>query len=118
MLEHLILSLVLATVAIGVLVRGLEFRPHTPLWSLFVLFFFVIWAGGLWMAPVGPTHFGIVWLPFTLVAIMMSVLVVALMPHRTGPAQLAETNREIQAGLGLFFWVLVLGLVVAIIVAY
>jgi hypothetical protein len=118
MIAHLAVSLLLAVASITVLVRGLQFRPATPLWSTFVVFFFVIWAGGVWMAPIGPRHFGVVWLPFALVAIMLSILVVALMPHRAGTAQIAETEREIQSGLGLFFFVLVAGLIVAIVAAY
>ena len=118
MIVHLALSLLLAVVSIAVLVRGLQFRPATPLWSVFVVFFFVIWAGGVWMVPIGPRHFGVTWLPFALVAIMLSILVIALMPHRAGVAQEAETEREIESGLGLFFFVLVAGLVAAIVAAY
>jgi hypothetical protein len=119
MIGHLVLSLVLSSAAIGVLVKGLRFRPSTPVWSLFVIFFLVIWAGGAWAVPVGPAHLGIYWLPFVLIAILLIVLVVALAPHgsRSHRGEL-EVEREVEVGLGLFFWVLIGALTVLIVARY
>jgi len=119
MIGHLLLSLVLAATAIAILVKGLRYRPGRPVWSLFLLLFFGIWAGGLWMAPVGPTHFGITWLPFVLIGVLLSVLVVALSPqtHRSHQQEL-ELEREVVVGIGLFFWVLIGVLITAIVAAY
>jgi len=116
---HLVLSLVLAGAAVAVLVAGLRYRPPTPAWSLFIVFFFAIWAGGVWVAPVGPSHFGITWLPFLLIAILLGVLVVVLAPpggrrHRDE----RELEREVEVGLGVFFWVLIGTLLAAIIAGY
>jgi hypothetical protein len=119
MIGHLALSLVLSGAAIGILVKGLRFRPSTPVWSLFVIFFMVIWAGGVWAAPVGPSHLGIYWLPFVLIAILLAVLVVALAPRgsRSHRDELA-VEREVEAELGLFFWVLIGALMVLIVARY
>ena len=119
MIGHLALSLLLSSVAIAILVRGLRFRPSTPVWSLFVLFFFATWAGGVRMVPVGPSHFGLTWLPFVLIAILLSLLVVALGPRgRQSPRDEREVEREVEVGLGLFFWVLIGLLIVALVAGY
>lgn len=119
MVGHLALSLVLSGAAVAILVRGLRFRPSTPAWSLFVIFFCAIWAGGVWVMPAGPSHLGIKWLPFLLIAILLTVLVVALAPHgsRSHRDEL-EVEREVQVGLGLFFWVLIGALIAAIVAGY
>jgi|SRR5215468_10517283 len=119
MIGHLVLSLVLSGAAIGILVRGLRFRPSTPVWSLFVIFLLVTWAGGVWAAPVGPSHLGIYWLPFVLIAILLAVLVVVLAPRggRSHGDELA-VEREVEAELGLFFWVLIGALMVLIVARY
>ena len=119
MIGHLVLSFVLSGVAVAALVKGLRVRPERPLWSMFVLFFCVIWAAGVWVAPAGPTHFGVTWLPFLLIAILLTLLVVALGSHRgRGHRDEQEVEREVEVGLGLFFWVLIEALGVAIVSGY
>jgi len=118
MIVHLVLSLGLSGAAIAILVRGLRFRPDTPVWSLFVILFFAIWAGGLWVASAGRSHVGLTWLPFTLIAVLLTVLVVALSPHGQSHQQELEVERKVEVGLGLFFWVLIGGLIAAIVAGY
>jgi cbb3-type cytochrome oxidase subunit 1 len=116
---HLALSLVLAAAAVAVLVNGLRHRPSRPVWSLFVVFFLAIWAGGVWVAPVGPTHFGVTWLPFLMIAILLAVLVVVLAPPGgRGHGDERELEREVEVGLGMFFWVLIGTLLAAILAGY
>ena len=119
MITHLVLALGLSAAAITILVKGLRVRPNTPAWSLFVILFFAIWAGGLWVAPVGSSAGVIVWLPFLLIAVLLTVLVLALSPRgRPGHEQELEVEREVEAGLGLFFFVLVGALIAAIVAGY
>jgi hypothetical protein len=68
---------------------------------------------------VGPSHLGIYWLPFVLIAILLAVLVVALAPHgsRSRRDEL-EVEREVEVGLNLFFWVLIGALTVLIVARY
>src|SRR5262245_3189180 len=120
MVGHLMLSLALASVATGVLAAGLRVPPGKSLWSVFVLLALGIWAGGLWVAPTGPVHFGINWLPYLLIAILLGVLVAAL-SHRGVPQSHREEmafEREVDVGLGLFFWVLVVALACVIAAGY
>jgi len=116
---HLVLSLLLSGAAVGTLVAGLKFRPQTPLWSLFVSLFLGIWAGGLWISRASPTLLGVAWLPFLLIAILLAVLVVVLAPHifRRGRNEQA-VEREVEVGLGLYFWVLIGGMIAAIVAGY
>jgi len=119
MIAHMLLSLVLAGVAVAILVEGLRCRPNTPVWGLFAILFLGIWAGGVWVAPAGPMHLGVYWLPFLLTAILLSVLVVVLVPQRTaGRHDEADIEREVEVGLGLFFWVLIVGLIAVVLTAY
>jgi hypothetical protein len=83
MITHLLLALGLSAAAIAILVKGLRVRPNTPAWSLFVILFFAIWAGGLWVAPVGSSAGVIVWLPFLLIAVLLTVLVGARVISRS-----------------------------------
>ena len=118
-IAHVVLSFVLSGAAIAILVRGLRFRPSTPIWSLLLVLFFATWAGGLWLLPVGPSHLGINWLPFVLVTILVAVLVVALAPHGgTRKGDEREVEREVEVGLGVFFWVLIGALTVAVVSGY
>ena len=119
MIGHLLLSLVLAGGAVAILVQGLRARPSTPVWALFILLFFAIWAGGMWIVPIGPVHLGIAWLPFVLMAILLTVFVVALSPRRgAGHRSEREVEREVEVGLGLYFWVLIGALVAAVVASY
>ena len=119
MIGHLVLSLGLGGIATGVLVMGLRFRPRTPVWSIFLLLSLVIWAGGVWVAPAGPVHFGVAWLPFLLIAILLAVLLAAVAPGggRSHHSEL-EIKREVEVGLGLFFWILTATLVAVIAAGY
>ena len=46
------------------------------------------------------------------------MLVVALSPHRQSHQQELEVERKVEVGLGLFFWVLIGGLIAAIVAGY
>ena len=80
---------------------------------LILLFTYRSFAAGVYM------HLGIYWLPFLLTAILLSVLVVVLVPQRTaGRHDEADIEREVEVGLGLFFWVLIVGLIAVVLTAY
>jgi hypothetical protein len=110
---HAILSLVLAGLAIAVLSFGIE-HPHRA--PIFGLLFLGIWAGGAWVAPQGIGLRPAYWFPFLLIAVLLSLVVAVLVGH--GRLSRGEEALEIQTGLGLFFWLLVLALVGVIAWAY
>jgi hypothetical protein len=112
MIGHAILSLLLAAIAIAVLSIGVEHPRRAP---VFIVMFLAIWAGGATMAPRG-VGFLRFYSTFVLVAVLLSTVGAVYARHgRTPPP---EEMREIETGLGLFFWLLVVGLVAVILWAY
>ena len=117
---HAIIALVLAGLSVGLLVAGL--RVHGP-WAstraLFLVLFLSTWAGGVWMAPFGPTVRNLYWLPFLLIAVLTAVLIAAIEPPRDRTrTEVVERERELEMGLGVFFWILVGALVLAVVLRY
>lgn len=66
----------------------------------FLILFLFPWAGGLWLAPVGPALFGFAWVPILVVAgILFFVLLVASPPRksRVHREQVRRKRRELRA---------------------
>ena len=94
---------------------------------LFLLLLVVVWAGGIWMEPVGPIIWGIAWIPFLVIGFLAALVVLAVIPPRRPrtrreAVQQAEAQEKTEAGvdaaISVFFWLLVVLLIVAIIVRY
>jgi hypothetical protein len=78
-----------------------------------------IWAGGVWVTPVGPPIFGVYWLPFLLIGLFVVLLIAAgSTPERRPPAETVAREEEAALGLSAFFWVLLLVLAIAIAAGY
>jgi hypothetical protein len=97
------------------------------------VFFFLIlvlatWAAGSWMNPRGPIAFGVPWLAWTGVALVVTLIVGAVTqpwdrhrsrnavpttPAGTAPAGVVRTNAMAVVGFGLAFWALVVVLLLA-----
>lgn len=115
MFGHLLVSLLFAGVATGILGVGLRFSSR-PLWALFLVLCLAVWAGGIWLAPFGPSFWNIYWAPFLLISVLVALLIVAIAPPRVHThAEEMEREREIEMGLGVFFWILI-GLLLAVVV--
>lgn len=99
---------------------------------LFLILLPLIWAGGLWLSPMGPEVSGSYWLPPLLVGLLVALLVLAV-GSAGGPTTLGDNARAgagaepdigeaatigITALFGLFFWLLLLGAAAAITVFY
>jgi hypothetical protein len=105
------------------------FRRSGPWASLFIFFLLVFlasWAGGLWMAPVGPRLWGAYWVPFLLVGLIFALLLAAMPPDRHSessvelvePKKAKKEQERLTTALGVFFWVLVIVLILAILARY
>jgi len=92
---------------------------------LFLILFFLIWAGGAWIGPFGPLLWASAWLPFLIVGVVVGLIVLAVSepPRRRRPPvreQPAESEQVARGAVifGVFFWVLMLLLLVGIVAAY
>jgi hypothetical protein len=121
----LLLALVLAFVF--TLIFAALFRGQS--WGAGIFFFFLIlflatWAGGLWLTPIGPLWWGVPWLSFFLVALIVGLLLAALTPDRRRRPYARSTEppgrrqAETAIALDVFFWVLIVGLLIAIMARY
>jgi hypothetical protein len=142
MLEPIIASIVIALI-LTLLFSQLAGRSGTKKfrgaagWVFFLILFFAMWAGGLWIYPAGPAFWGISWLPALFVGLATALLLSAtdIFPYGTtrknSPDTPALQNREDgeivrtkedrrREGLAIsvFFWALLAILAVAIIAGY
>jgi len=119
LLAILIALLLTAVFAGGV--RGHRFGA--ALIFFFVILLFGTWAGGVWMAPIGTPLFGASWLSFVLVGLFFALVLTALLPPdpdrvKRVPATEVEENATPVVVFGIFFWILIGGLIAAIIIHY
>jgi len=81
------------------------------------------WAGGLWITPFGPPLFDTYWLPFLFVGLIFALLLAAVAPvapPRTRREAIAQAREEeaAVAALTVFFWILIIALAGAVVLAY
>jgi hypothetical protein len=126
----------LVSLIIAVLLTGLYMLvtrrggQRTGLIWLFLIIFLATWAGGTWLRPFGPSLWGVNWLAFLLVGLVI-VLVLFIVLPRKAPRGRRETldmldrieqEKELEqvtyVTLSIFFWVLLSVLVMAIILRY
>lgn len=112
---------VLFALLFGALFNGRDGAPGFLF--VFLLFFLFAWAGGAWIGPLGPALFGVYWLPGLIVTLLVFLLIGALASSRP-PQTTREAKAELEAAqatqtaLGVFFWVLIVGLIVAVVLSY
>jgi MFS family permease len=95
-----------------------------------IAFFFVVflgaWAGGIWIAPIGPSILGVYWLSFFSVGLVFALVLEAVAAFSVRPSESQRNDvqvekkeeREIESILGVFFWILVLTFVGALVFGY
>ncbi len=90
---------------------------------LFVILFFITWAGGIWLQPLGPVMWSVYWIPFVAVGIVAALFLIAATPQRR-PRNRREALRQraqertLETTFGVFFWILVTILLAAVIARY
>lgn len=97
--------------------------PWASVWVFLLVVFLAAWAGGLWITPFGPPLFDTYWLPFLLVGLIFALLLAAVTPvapPRTRREAIAQAREEeaAVAALTVFFWVLIIALAGAVVLAY
>lgn len=111
MLLELLVVLVLALL-VALTVSALVGRPGPwgRFWALWLVLFLGAWALGVWIEPFGPALWGVTWLPFFLVLVVLALLLAAV-PVGVGRSaqQPDEPKREAAVetlALGFVFWLL------------
>ncbi len=96
--------------------------PWGVFWIFILLLFFAALAARLWVAPIGPVYYGFTWVPTIFFVFLFALLITASAEpnYRTGnlpPKKLSSEEEEIKAGpvLGIFFWIMMVFLLIAII---
>ncbi len=89
------------------------------LFVFFIVFFFS-WAAGVWMTPFGPAVYNVYIMPYILFGLLIAILLVAVAApeKRVSPPPAEPEETAAGAVFGLFFWVLIVGLLVAVVVKY
>jgi hypothetical protein len=105
--------------AAGFRVRG----PWGVWWVFLLIVFLAAWVGAVWVRPVGPPLFGVNWLPLLFMGVLFAVLLAAAIPSsppRTRAEAVAQARAEetAVAVFGAFFWILLVGLLVAVVLGY
>jgi len=119
----------LFALAIALLLTGLfslGFRRRDPWGNVLIfilLMFFLVWAAGAWIPPIGPTIYDVAWIPMIVVGFVFLLLLVAAIPAepaypRRPAEEAAMVSEPAIVALGTVFWLLILILVGAIVVAY
>lgn len=119
----------LAALVVAVLftvIFSLLFRNSGPWaigWIFLLVIFLATWAGGVWIEPFGPPIFGVYWMPFLFFGLLITFILAAATPRRTPRTRTeaieqARAEEEMAEVFNVFFWIMIIGLVVAIIFAY
>ncbi len=130
-IPDLLISLILALLLTGLFMlttRKAGWKKGS-IW-IFLIIFLITWAGGLWLKPFGPALWGIYWLPFLLTGLVVFLTLLIFSPPRPlrgrqetlDMLERAEQRKELEEvtyiTFNLFFWILLLLLVAAIILRY
>ncbi len=103
---------------------------RTGLIWLFLILFLATWAGGIWIRPFGPTLWGVHWLTFVLAGLFIFLFFIITAPRKAPRGrrdtldmlERIEREKEMEKAayitLGIFFWILLFVLLIAIILHY
>jgi len=122
-LMSLLISIVLALIFSSLLVFGFNRRIAGPVHGL--LFFFLIiflftWGIGSWLTPVGPVHYGVYWLGYLFIAVLIMLLLGLMLPPVKPRSRIIKkseldekvTERKVTEAFtitfGAFFWLLLI----------
>ncbi len=98
--------------------RGKGPGPLGGLFLFFIIIFLTTWSGQLWISPVGPLYFGVDWILLIFTGIVFSLLMIAISAPLAAPPKTndpATPEKEAGVAIGVFFWVLLILLVIAIV---
>jgi len=124
MVADLIIAFVVATVVVLAFVLAGWRRPlRGLLWAFSLVLLLLIWAGGIWLQPIGRAGPGASVLSFVVVGLLLALLFAAFVPRdrprtRGEALRQVDTQRAANRVVGVFFWILVAMLVAVIVYRY
>ncbi|MFO7965940.1 MAG: hypothetical protein R6U50_18580 [Desulfobacterales bacterium] len=112
------------TILIAVVFRGESWG--LGMFLFFLILFLATWAGGLWITPFGPVMWGVPWLSFFFIGLLIALVFAVFMPsrNRRTPRTLTKAEREARfesdtvITIDIFLWILLAFLLIGIITAY
>lgn len=118
-LAELLVALIVAALFAAGLVSIVRWRREEVHASAVALFFLIVflatWAVGVWITPRGPTMFGVPWLAFIVIGLVVSLLAAAAAPVRRWRVPGAAGAPEPAPVAGPVIWLLLAMLVLAIV---
>ncbi|MBN2537396.1 hypothetical protein JXB37_03865 [candidate division WOR-3 bacterium] len=122
-LAALFVALVVALVLTAIF--GAGFRRHrwgAPLVLFFLVLFLATLAIGVWVEPFGPVLWGVPWLAFAFIGVVLALLLAALIPPPARPVRLpAPESGPVAVAAGVFnafVWIALIVLLFAVIARY
>src|SRR6056297_3246024 len=114
-------AFVVALVFAAILVYGFGRRAPGPMAGflfLAAMLFFAVWAGSVWISPIGPELWGVPWMTMLLVGLIVAMIIAAVAApvpaEPTAPDQEGVAPRASAGwGCGLLFWMTIAILLVA-----
>lgn len=110
------------SLAYAAALRETSLRTSPVLGRLYLLAFFATvflatWAAGAWIRPLGPPVWGVYWMSFLFVGLLVAlILAAAAQPPKA--AEVAERVDAIRVTLGVLFWSLAAFLLFAVVTDY
>lgn len=125
-LLDVLLALLVGLLFAAILVYGFGRRAPGPMAGFLffaVLLFFVVWAGSVWIAPIGPELWGVPFVTMLLVGLVVAMIIAAV----AAPAPIETTAPDQQGvappaaagwGCGILFWLTIAILLAAAVARY
>ncbi len=119
--------LIITLILTGVIAVGFRRQGFGAALLLFFLILFLgTWAAGAWIPPFGPYGWGVPWLAYVIFGIFLALILAALIPLEKRTTRPAESGREAGvepetetlAAWDALVWVLLIGLLIAIVISY
>jgi uncharacterized membrane protein len=104
-------------------VSGKKYRPWKRIIVIFLIMLFASWAGGVWIAPVGPAFLGIYWLSFFIVALILALTLETVSALHATPSDIdkKETRKKeeaLEVLISTSFLILLIVFMIVIIFGY
>jgi MFS family permease len=116
----LIIALFFTTV---LAISGKKHRTWKRIITIFLIILFASWAGGIWIAPVGPAILGIYWLSFFIVALILALIMETVSALHASPSDIdkKETRKEeetLEILISTSFLILLIVFIIVIVIGY